>query len=67
MVLVLPDADSGFRLARNIVIAAPRFAGDESAIRAAWPTQADALDLLEPFTRIREALGEAQRAARLAA
>jgi hypothetical protein len=56
-----------FTLATNQVFVAPRYLSDEQAIRGAWPAQADHLDLLEPFARIREALDEAQRAARQAA
>src|SRR5262245_61408636 len=43
-----------FQIAKSQVAAAPHYAGDEQAIRAAWPAQADHLDLFEPFTRIRE-------------
>ena len=39
----------------------------EAAIRQAWPAQAEMLDLLEPFARIREALEEAQKSVRAAA
>jgi len=56
-----------FRLAMNEVASVPGYLGDEQVIRAAWPAQADHLDLLEPFDRIREALDEAQRSARQAA
>jgi hypothetical protein len=42
------------------------YASDEQTIRDHWPAQADHLDLAEPFTRIREALEEAQRSARAA-
>lgn len=58
---------SQFRLATNQVSPAPGYLSDEQLIRAAWPSQADHLDLLEPFDRIREALDEAQRSARQAA
>jgi hypothetical protein len=72
MIWVLDDkADqtpsSSFLLAKSRVATAPRHAEDEQAVRAAWPAQADHLDLLEPFARIREALEEAQRSARQAA
>jgi hypothetical protein len=56
-----------FQIAKSQAAAAPQFAEDEQTIRAAWPAQADHLDLLEPFTRIREALEEAQKTARQAA
>jgi hypothetical protein len=56
-----------FSLARNQVITAPHYASDQSAVRDAWPPQADSLDLAEPFQRIREALEEAQKSARQAA
>jgi len=56
-----------FQLATNQVAAAAGYSNDEQLIRAAWPAQADHLNLLEPFDRIREALDEAQRSARQAA
>jgi hypothetical protein len=58
--------NSEFRLARNDVATAAHYASDQQAIREAWPAQADHLDLLEPFVRIREALEEAQKTARAA-
>lgn len=58
---------SQFSLARNLVSVAPHYSSDESAIRQVWPAQADSLDLLEPFARIREALDEAQKSVRAAA
>ena len=58
---------AAFSLAVNQVVTAPHYTGDEQLIRNSWPAPADHLDLLEPFTRIREALDEAQRAARQAA
>jgi hypothetical protein len=58
---------AAFALAKSRVVTAPHYASDEQAIRAAWPAQADQLDLLEPFARIREALAEAQRSTRQAA
>jgi hypothetical protein len=51
----------------NRVITAPHYATDQEAVRAAWPPQAEHLDLLEPFARIREALAEAQKGSRQAA
>ena len=60
------DEPGSFRLGRNAVTTAPHYAGDEPAILAAWPSQADHLDLSEPFARIREALEEAQKTARAA-
>jgi len=56
-----------FSLARNCVRPALHYSSDEVAIREAWPAQADQLDLLEPFARIREALEEAQKGTRAAA
>lgn len=56
-----------FLLGGRKVSIAPGYAADRQAIVAAWPPQADQLDLLEPFARIREALQEAQRAGRAAA
>jgi hypothetical protein len=62
-----PAEPRPFRLARNHVAPAPHYASDQQAILAAWPAQADHLDLREPFGRIREALEEAQKSARAAA
>jgi hypothetical protein len=68
VVQVLAEAaECGFPLGRNRVSTTPGHAGDEEAIGRAWPPEAEHLDLLEPFTRIREALEEAQRCARQAA
>ena len=69
LVLVLggDEAHCGFPLGKNRVSATLAFASDERLIRDAWPAQAEHLDLAEPFTRIREALEEAQRTARQAA
>jgi hypothetical protein len=78
MVLVLPQEASGgpavahagapaFALGKSRVSTAAHYAGDQQRIRDTWPGHADCLDLLEPFTRIREALDEAQRTARQAA
>jgi len=68
VVLLLNAKDArSFSLGTNEVAIAPRFRNDERTIRDRWPAQADQLDLLEPFTRIREALDEAQAAARQAA
>jgi hypothetical protein len=58
---------SQFPLAKSRVATAPHYASDQQAILGAWPSQSDHLDLLEPFTRIREALDEAQKSARQAA
>ncbi|MEX2173861.1 MAG: hypothetical protein WD872_05825 [Pirellulaceae bacterium] len=49
----------------EVCLPAP-YATDERTIREQWPAQADHLDLLEPFARIREALEEAQKSARAA-
>jgi len=54
------------RLGQNELLLPAPYAGDEQAIRQQWPAQADHLDLSEPFTRIREALDEAQKTARAA-
>jgi hypothetical protein len=61
-----PAEPRAFRLARNRVATAPHYASDQPRILAAWPPQADHLDLNEPFVRIREALEEAQKSARAA-
>jgi len=62
-----PRAPSPFPLGKSRVVTAPYYASDQQAIREAWPAQADSLDLSEPFSRIREALDEAQQTARQAA
>lgn len=77
LVLVLADATAPvtqgaatletFSLAQCRLATAPGFASDAQAVLSAWPVQADQLDLVEPFVRIREALEEAQRAGRAAA
>jgi hypothetical protein len=78
MALVLPTQTSdeqvaahtrspAFALGKSQVSTAAHYFGDQQLIRDTWPSQADWLDLLEPFTRIREALSEAQRTARQAA
>jgi hypothetical protein len=54
------------RLGQNELRLPAPYAGDEQVIRQHWPAQADCLDLFEPFTRIREALDEAQKTARAA-
>lgn len=65
---VLNEGDTrGFLLGKNRVGAADGHLADERAAREGWPAQAEHLDLSEPFTRIREALDEAQRSARQAA
>jgi len=67
VLLLNARAERSFSLAMNEAASAPNFSADEQAIRNNWPSQAEHLDLLEPFARIREALDEAQRAARQAA
>ena len=62
-----PSAPNLFRLGQSLVLTAPRFENDRQVICQAWPSQAEQLDLLEPFERIREALMEAQAAAKQAA
>jgi hypothetical protein len=59
--------EDSFVLARNKAVVAPHYSSDEAAIRQSWPAQAEHLDLLEPFARIREALEEAQKGTRAAA
>ena len=49
------------------MVAAAGYEADRHTVQAAWPGQADHLDLQEPFARIREALSEAHRAAAKAA
>jgi hypothetical protein len=56
-----------FALGKSQATTAAHYSGDQQLVRDAWPAQADCLNLLEPFTRIREALSEAQRTARQAA
>ena len=69
LVRVLLDTcgDGGFLFGQARVVTAPGYEADEQQIRAAWPPQAEHLDLCEPFSRIHEALDEAQRAAARAA
>jgi hypothetical protein len=62
----LPSS-AAFRLGHNELLLPAPYAADEQAIRQHWPAQADHLDLTEPFARIREALDEAQKTARMAA
>jgi len=61
------DSSTVFPLAKSHVASAPHYASDQQAIASAWPAHSDHLDLLEPFTRIREALEEAQKSALQAA
>jgi hypothetical protein len=61
-----PLHDCPFRLGPNDLILPAPYAADEHTIRQHWPAQADYLDLAEPFTRIREAIDEAQKTARAA-
>jgi len=61
------EAASGFALAKSRVTTAPAYAGDEQAVLAVWPHEADQFDLREPFDRIRQAIEEAQKGARQAA
>lgn len=42
------------------------YLSDAAMIRERWPSEADTLDLAEPFSRIWEALEEAQKSARAA-
>jgi hypothetical protein len=62
-----PRTPSPFPLAKSRAVTAPHYASDQQAITSAWPAQADQLDLAEPFSRICEALDEAQKSARQAA
>ncbi|MCI0361199.1 MAG: hypothetical protein L0211_22185 [Planctomycetaceae bacterium] len=61
----LPSS-AAFCLGQNHLLLPAPYAADEQTIRQHWPAQADHLDLAEPFTRIREALDEAQKTARAA-
>ena len=58
---------SRFKLGKNEVATAARFESDEQPIREFHSQLHDAIDLLEPFARIREALDEAQKSVRPAA
>jgi hypothetical protein len=60
------SSSAWLRLGQNELLLPAPYAGDEQVIREQWPAQADHLDLSEPFTRIREALDEAQKTARAA-
>ena len=58
-----PNLGERFALGRNQVVTT--HLGDQAIVIERWNTaQADSLDLLEPFTRIREALEEAQKSVR---
>lgn len=56
-----------FSLGKNEVATAAKFASDEELARGVHSHLGDAIDLLEPFARIREALEEAQKSVRPAA
>lgn len=59
------EASKSFALGRRRVVTAPTHPDDQTSAQEKWSTaHADALDLLEPFTRIREALEEAQKSVR---
>lgn len=61
----VPGAGSSpFQFGRNRLSTAPGYSGDESLIAARLASGVDRLDLLEPFSRIREAIEEAQRSGR---
>jgi hypothetical protein len=63
----LPAKDSRpLRFGHNELLLPAAYTADEQTIRDHWPSQADHLDLAEPFARIREALDEAQKTARAA-
>jgi hypothetical protein len=53
-----------FELGRNRLAVAERMAADRDAILKQFSESMGGLDLSEPFTRIREAIEEAQQAAR---
>jgi hypothetical protein len=50
-----------FTLARHRLAVAAAYADDQQAIEGRWSELAAHFDLTEPFTRIREALLEAQK------
>ena len=56
-----------FTLGKNEVATAAKFESDEEPARGVHGQLGDAVDLLEPFARIREALEEAQKSVRPAA
>jgi hypothetical protein len=59
------EVSKSFALGRRRVVAATTHPDDQTIAQEKWSTaHADALDLLEPFTRIREALEEAQKSVR---
>jgi hypothetical protein len=66
-----PESESGmtqgtpFSLGKRKVVTAPTHPDDQAVALEKWSAaHADSLDLLEPFTRIREALEEAQKTVR---
>jgi hypothetical protein len=50
-----------FMLGNHQVAVSPCHPADREEIQQRWREKADSLDLVEPFTRIREAIEEAQR------
>jgi len=52
-----------FKLGKNRVAVEPAWAGDESESLRRWEPFVGRLDLAEPFTRIRDAIDEARKAA----
>lgn len=61
------DGDSSsLTLGKNRLMLPAGYASDASVIQERWPSEADTLDLVEPFSRIWEALEEAQKSARAA-
>jgi hypothetical protein len=59
------NLNESFALGRRQVFAASTHPDDQTVVLEKWSTaHAAALDLLEPFTRIREALEEAQKTVR---
>lgn len=59
-------ANRSFRLGKNWGVAATTHTGDDALANEVWRPYAEHFDLREPFSRIREALEEAQRSARAA-
>jgi hypothetical protein len=65
-VVVLTDCDAMLSLRDHTHLPVVPLGADDEIIRRYLPPEAEHLDLAEPFTRIREALDEAQRSARAA-
>lgn len=70
LVLVLAEGSSAanaFSLGKYTVAVSGKYADDRNRVEECWRPYADEFDLREPFGRIRDAIEEAQKSARVAA